>query len=145
LISFPTISGKSKYIPIKVEQKEQIPQLTKENFIKELDNLNFKKYSDLAIAQATLESGFGQSPLYKVTNNLFGITTNGKGYKVVIEGKTYIFAIYPDWRYSLKEWTEWMDKWYTSNQKVLRAISPNYCPEITYINKINQLLNQNVK
>jgi hypothetical protein len=145
LVGIPYLysDGSTKVIPMTPKKViNRPPPLTVENFIAELAKNNFTKYDSVALAQARKESGFGSSELYKLTNNLFGLTSVNKGYKVVdSEGNVRYFTVFNDWRESVKAWCLWMDKMYTSPDKLLIAIGKVYCPEnANYANEVKQLM-----
>ena len=143
------------------------------NGIKDGAIKGWEKYQilpSLTLAQASLESGFGQSKLAKEGNNLFGIKGDYKGESITINTKeqkkdgSWItvdaeFAKYPDQATSVEEHgaffssTEWRKKNYkhvfgeTDYKEAVRAILPpkaeaGYATDQMYADKIINIIEQ---
>lgn len=123
----------------------------------------------LTIAQACLESGFGQSKLAKEGNNLFGIKGSYKGESITISTKEYIndkwitidaeFAKYPDQATSVEEHgaffssTNWRKENYkhvfgeTDYKQAVKSIlkpvaEASYATDPSYSDKIISIIEQ---
>lgn len=109
-----SVDGKNNYAAINKENKEFTSSA---EFVKHLASYasqvapKYGLYSSVMISQAALESGYGQSGLSKIGNNLFGIKGTYQGNSIVmrtweeVNGKTIWidahFRLYPSYYESL--------------------------------------------
>lgn len=112
------------------------PEFNKENFIKAVENLN-PSYINLALAQCRYESDFGNSNLYKKTNNLFGLTVfslKERHYQV----GNYSFKIYNTWEESVEDWYKLVSSYQT--KALINYMSSYYCTDPGYVQQLTTIL-----
>jgi len=119
--------------------KTPIIEFSKESLILEINKLN-PTYLNLCLRQCQLESSMGTSPLYKETNNLFGMTVFSLKEPHVDRlayGKIYYYKVYKTWVESLEDWYRLMI--YHQDEAQLQRMSHYYFEDPNYIAKINQI------
>lgn len=117
----------------------------------------------VSIAQAILESAWGQSELAKKGNNLFGVKGEHNGQSVTINTSEYVdgkwikvdaeFRKYKDWNESIEDHgafftsTDWREKNYakvigeTDYRKATQALKEaGYATDPSYNNKLNNII-----
>lgn len=104
-----------------------------------LEELNIK-YPDIVYAQTKLESGNFNSPLFKLNNNLFGMTTIGNR-PTTCKGSKYGFAYFNTWKDSVLDYLIYQclylnDKTY---EEYLQYLDSVYAEDEEYINKIKNI------
>lgn len=104
-----------------------------------LEELNIK-YPDIVYAQAKLESGNFNSPLFKLNNNLFGMTTISNR-PTTCKGSKYGFAYFNTWKDSTLDYLIYQclylnDKTY---EEYLQYLDSVYAEDEEYINKIKNI------
>ncbi len=107
-----------------------------------LEKLNVK-YPDIVYAQAKLESGHFNSPVFKLNNNLFGMTTIGNRPTTSI-GSRYGFAYFNTWRDSVLDYVIYQclylkDKSY---EEYLYYLDTVYAEDPNYIIKIKNIVEE---
>lgn len=104
-----------------------------------LEELNVK-YPDIVYAQAKLESGNFNSPLFKLNNNLFGMTTIGDR-PTTCKGSKYGFAYFNTWKNSVLDYLIYQclylnDKTY---EEYLQYLDSVYAEDEEYTSKIKNI------
>ena len=107
-----------------------------------LEMLNVK-YSDIVYAQAKLESGNFNSPLFKLNNNLFGMKTIGSRPTTSI-GSRYGFAYFKTWRDSVLDYVIYQCLYLNnkSYEEYLYYLGNVYAEDPNYINKIKNIVKE---
>lgn len=138
LLSFFKIDSRG-YIPINI--KKPIPKFSKENLLKEINNIN-PTYSSLCISQCQLESGMGTSTIYKQTNNLFGLCVYSLSERhlnvLCSDGKIRPFKIYDNWMESLQDWYKLVVS--KQNEAQIAYMKQYYCTDVNYCEQLKQLV-----
>lgn len=141
---------------------------TEEQFIKEIAPIaqelayNNDLYASVMIAQASLESGFGNSGLSFYDNNLFGIkgSYNGSGteYSTLEDGEDGLYEIkatfrkYPSYKESLEDYVDllknqnanyyygsWKSNTY-NYQDATRWLTGKYATDRSYYKKLDRII-----
>lgn len=101
------------------------------------------KYPDIVYAQARLESGNFNSPVFKLNNNLFGMTTIGNRPTTSI-GSRYGFAYFNTWRDSVLDYVIYQCLYLKnkSYEEYLYYLSTVYAEDPNYINKIKNIVKE---
>lgn len=104
-----------------------------------LEKLNVK-HPDIVYAQAKLESGNFNSPIFKLNNNLFGMTTIGNRPTTSI-GSRYGFAYFYSWRDSVIDYVIYQCLYLNnkSYEEYLFYLDNVYAEDPDYINKIKNI------
>lgn len=104
-----------------------------------LEILNVK-HPDIVYAQAKLESGNFNSPLFKLNNNLFGMKAIGKRPTTSI-GSRYGFAYFKTWRDSVLDYVIYQCLYLNnkSYEEYLHYLDTVYAEDPDYINKIKNI------
>ncbi|MDR2465124.1 MAG: glycoside hydrolase family 73 protein, partial [Streptococcaceae bacterium] len=100
-------------------EQQRAEEVKREDFIKkiaphaQLLGHSYGIFPSIILAQASLESDFGQSVLGKKYNNLFGVKGYGTQEKVKLETKEFVngkwttvhadFRVYPNWNASIDQ------------------------------------------
>jgi uncharacterized FlgJ-related protein len=104
-----------------------------------LEILNVK-YPDIVYAQARLESGNFNSPVFKLNNNLFGMKIIGNRPTTSI-GSRYGFAYFKTWRDSVLDYVIYQCLYLNnkSYEEYLYYLDNVYAEDPNYINKIKNI------
>lgn len=104
-----------------------------------LEILNVK-YPDIVYAQARLESGNFNSPVFKLNNNLFGMKTIGNRPTTSI-GSRYGFAHFKTWMDSVLDYVIYQCLYLNnkSYEEYLYYLDNVYAEDPNYINKIKNI------
>ena len=109
--------------------KQTLLPFTPENLKKEIQKQNIV-HPDVALAQATWESGHFKSKIFKENNNLFGMKLAHQRDTTAI-GQNRSHAKYNTWQDSVKDYKLWQDSNGMSNlpkEKYITKLSNIYCP-----------------
>jgi hypothetical protein len=125
--------GKSLYDLTQKKEKSTKPQkdilpFTPQNLQSEIQKQGIV-YPDVALAQATLESGHFSSPIFKENNNLFGMKLP-QIRKTTAIGKNRGHAKYNNWQDSVMDYKLWQDSNGMSKlpkDRYIRKLSDIYC------------------
>lgn len=155
-------------VPLKADEQAyslMTPTLTQRQFIERLGPLARKVsqkhdlYASVMIAQAALESNWGQSQLSQAHHNLFGIkgTWHGQGVSMMtnecLHGQNTLvggmFKSYDSWRDSLTDYAIILDQPFyagvhrgrtNSYRQATRYLTGRYATDPRYDRKLNQLI-----
>lgn len=118
---------------------EQDTTFSEIELIHYLEKLNVK-YPDIVYAQARLESGNFNSSVFKLNNNLFGMTTIGNRPTTSI-GNRYGFAYFNTWRDSVLDYVIYQCLYLKnkSYEEYLYYLDTVYAEDPNYINKIKNI------
>jgi hypothetical protein len=108
--------------------KSNILPFTPENLKSEIQKQGII-HPDVAMAQATWESGHFGSPIFKENNNLFGMKLAHQR-KTTAIGKNRGHAKYNNWQDSVKDYKLWQDSNGMSNlpkDQYIKKLSDIYC------------------
>lgn len=107
-----------------------------------LEKLNVK-YPDIVYAQARLESGNFNSAIFKLNNNLFGMTTIGNRPTTSI-GSRHGFAYFNTWRDSVLDYVIYQCLYLKnkSYEEYLHYLGTVYAEDELYINKVHTIANE---
>ena len=120
------------------------PKATHLEVYKEIVALDIK-FPDIAYAQAVLESGAFKSKICLKNNNLFGMRMPSNRKTTAIR-KRYGYAVYKNWKDSIKDYKLWQDMVLNKNPNMSRSQYKKYINRIystskNYISKINIISN----
>lgn len=87
--------------------KIEIP-LTHKTLYQEIQKYGIK-YPDIVFAQAILETGHFTSPLFKESNNLFGMKMPSKRETLAIGKERRGFAVFNHWSTSINDYLLWQN------------------------------------
>jgi hypothetical protein len=134
----PEISYEDKLIIL-----NEFNEFSEQKFFDKIKELNFK-FPHIVAAQAIQETGTYKSSIFLENSNLFGMK-QAKTRATLAQGTNRNHAYYNTWQESLYDYALYYNSYLrriNSEEQYLEYLRQNYAEDITYIQRLKQIINQ---